>query len=191
MKKLFALIKMTASLAVEFVKTWPILSAVMAVLVIAFGNFAMVTVEKFPHVACSPCHVMDPYVVGYESEELLSHVHQKAGVECIDCHENGIEDKIQETVWYVTDDFDDPPYKRDFGNEMCTKCHDDLDRIKIKTDEGDGINPHDSHLGDLNCADCHKMHTKSKASCSECHDFDFLKRLPAEWDTSVHQSASI
>ncbi len=129
---------------------------------------------------------MDPYVQGYhgQGEEgvILAQKHAEAGINCIDCHDNGIEDKVQETVWYVTDDFDDPPLKRDFGNEMCTKCH-KTDELIAKTDKGNGINPHDSHLGDLNCEDCHKMHNKSEAACMRCHDFDFLQTLPGEWMT--------
>ena len=102
-------------------------------------------------------------------------------MDCIDCHTNGIEDKIHETVWYVTDDFDDPPGKRHFDNQMCTKCHDNMDELIAKTDKGDGVNPHNSHLGDLTCSDCHKMHMESKAACQNCHDFEFLHQLPAEW----------
>ena len=41
--------------------------------------------------------------------------------------------------------------------------------------------PHNSHLGDLTCSDCHKMHMQSKAACQNCHDFEFLHNLPAEW----------
>ena len=77
---------------------------------------------------------------------------------------------------------DDPPLKRDFGNAMCTKCHTNMDDIIARTDKGNGVNPHDSHLGDLNCADCHKMYAKSKAACQQCHNFDFLQHLPAEWE---------
>ena len=65
----------------------------------AAGMLVMHQVEKIPELACSPCHVMEPYVEGYHKDELLAHSHEKAGVACIDCHDNGIEDKIQETVW--------------------------------------------------------------------------------------------
>ena len=166
--------------AVQFGKQRPLLALVLCAVMLGASSVLMHVVEGFPRVACSPCHVMDPYVVGYESGELLSKRHADANVECIDCHENGLDDKIQETVWYVTDDFDDPPYKRDFGNEMCTKCHSDIDAIIAKTNYGHE-NPHDSHLGELVCADCHQMHDKSHAACADCHSFAFLKELPAEW----------
>ncbi|WP_165657647.1 cytochrome c3 family protein, partial [Sutterella wadsworthensis] len=33
-------------------------------------------------------------------------------------------------------------------------------------------NPHYSHLGDVNCTDCHKGHKKSELMCNSCHQFD-------------------
>ncbi len=166
----------------EFFKKKPLYLAGLLVVLLAGGNFAMVTAEKFPHLACSPCHVMAPYVDAYDDSVLLSHAHAKANVNCIDCHENGIEDKVKETIWYVTDDFDDPPAKRHFDNKMCTKCHSDMDALIAKTDKGNGVNPHNSHLGDLTCSDCHKMHTQSKAACQNCHDFEFLHNLSPQWE---------
>ena len=107
----------------DFAKQRPLVVIAGLFVLGAAGMLAMHQVEKIPELACSPCHVMEPYVEGYHQDELLAHSHEKAGVACIDCHDNGIEDKIQETVWYVTDDFDDPPLKRAFDNEMCIKCH--------------------------------------------------------------------
>ena len=171
-----ALWKRTSS----FVRRRPLASIAILLVVGVLGNVAMLEAEKHPALACAPCHVMQPYVDGYCSGDVLARKHAEAGVNCIDCHENGIEDKIKETVWYVTDNFDDPPVKHDFGNQMCTKCHTNMDEIIAKTDKG-GINPHDSHLGELHCADCHKMHMKSQAACQNCHDFEFLHNLPVEW----------
>ncbi|MCD8212776.1 MAG: cytochrome c3 family protein, partial [Campylobacter sp.] len=64
---------------------------------------------------------------------------------------------------------------------MCTKCHDDLNKLIAITDYGHEITPHHSHLGDLTCSECHKMHNKSVASCQNCHDFEFLQKLPPQW----------
>lgn len=166
---------------ISFARRRTLLCAAIAIVVVAAGSLVMAQAEKYPSLACAPCHIMAPYVNGYQHGDLLAHRHAEAGVNCIDCHENGIEDKVNETVWYVTDDFDDPPARHDFGNQMCTKCHTNMDEIIAKTDQGGGINPHDSHLGDLNCADCHKMHVQSEAACQRCHDFPFLKELPSEW----------
>ena len=35
----------------------------------------------------------------------------------------------------------------------------------------DEPNPHYSHLGDVNCTDCHKGHQKSELMCNQCHQF--------------------
>ena len=32
-------------------------------------------------------------------------------------------------------------------------------------------NPHYSHLGDVNCTECHKGHQKSELMCNQCHQF--------------------
>ncbi len=166
----------------QLITRHPLLAIAAVILLGLLGNVVMHQVERFPKLACSPCHVMNPYVEGYDQGQLLSTRHKAAHVDCIDCHENGIEDKIHETIWYVTDDFDDPPAKRHFGNQMCTKCHNDIDALIAKTDKGNGVNPHNSHLGDLTCSDCHSMHRQSKAACQNCHDFEFLHNLPAEWE---------
>lgn len=165
----------------DFIKKKPLFSIACLFVCLIGAHFAMQAVEKVPDVACSPCHVMEPYVAAYHDSDLLSHAHAAAKVECIDCHENGLDDKIQETVWYVTDDFDDPPLKRAFPNEMCTKCHTDIDAIIAKTNYEEA-NPHNSHIGDLTCSDCHKMHNPSKALCADCHNFAFLQKLPAGWE---------
>ena len=167
------------SRSLAFVRQKPLLAVVGLFVLGAIGMLVMHQVEQIPEVACSPCHVMQPYVDGYHKDDLLAHSHEKAGVACIDCHDNGIEDKVMETVWYVTDDFDDPPLKRAFDNKMCVKCH-KVDEIIAKTNYKDG-NPHDSHLGDLVCSDCHYSHEKSQAACQKCHNFEFLQNLPPEW----------
>jgi len=173
--------KALALAVLGFAKKRPFVSCGILIVCAILGNVAMIEAEKHPHLACSPCHVMAPYVDNYEQGHYLGNVHQKAHVDCIDCHENTLVEKAQETWWYATDDFYDPPYKRDFGNEMCLKCHTDLERIVAKTVVGENLNPHDSHLGALNCADCHKMHMQSKAACIDCHEFPFMANLPPEW----------
>lgn len=164
----------------EFIKRKPLIFAVAIIVLIGLAAFTMKEAEGNASLACAPCHVMEPYVEGYHSGDLLAHRHAQANVNCIDCHDNTLADKIEETWQYTTDDFDDPPEKRKFDNSMCLKCH-KLDDIKAKTNYGHE-NPHDSHIGSLVCSDCHKMHIKSKTTCSECHNFDFMKELPPEWE---------
>lgn len=165
---------------IDYIKRKPLVVAAIFLVFIGIAAVTMRQVEANPSLACAPCHVMQPYLEGYQAGDLLSHKHAQAGIKCIDCHDNTMANKIEETWQYVTDDFDDPPDKRTFNNDMCLKCH-NTDDIKTKTQYGHE-NPHDSHLGDLVCSDCHKMHMKSQTSCSECHNFDFMKKLPPEWN---------
>ncbi|QDZ89946.1 flavocytochrome c [Shewanella decolorationis] len=53
-------------------------------------------------------------------------------------------------------------------NQQCKSCHGDYSALanpKLKLD------PHASHLGDINCTSCHKGHEKPKLYCNECHSF--------------------
>ena len=190
---MFNKIKDVCMNALAWAKRKPFLAAGLVLVLLIGGNLAMVQAEKHPSLACAPCHNMSSYGDGYQGKGdkgmVLAQKHAEAGIACIDCHENGIADKAMETYWYITDDFEVPTLKRDFGNEMCTKCH-KVDEIIAKTDKGNGINPHNSHLGDLNCEDCHKMHDRSEAACMKCHDFDFLSNLPGEWMTKDEMKAA-
>lgn len=164
----------------DFIKRKPLIVAVALVVLLGVGSFAMKQASANPAFCAATCHNLQPYVDGYQSGDLLAHAHAQANVKCIDCHDKSIPDKISEGIAYVTDDFDDPMDKRNFGNEMCIKCH-DVEKIKTKTDFN-GVNPHDSHMGDLVCSDCHSMHRQSKTTCSQCHSFDWMKKLPPNWE---------
>ena len=103
--------------AARLIGRHPLMAIAGLVLLGILGNLAMQQAERFPKLACSPCHVMGSYVEGYDHGELLANKHKEAHVDCIDCHDNGIEDKVQETIWYVTDDiragkYFDADYKR-------------------------------------------------------------------------------
>ena len=57
-------------------------------------------------------------------------------------------------------------------NQQCKSCHGDYSALanpKLK------IDPHASHLGDINCTSCHKGHEKPKLYCNECHSFKGLE----------------
>ena len=54
-------------------------------------------------------------------------------------------------------------------NMNCVKCHGTLaDLAKKATGH---INPHKSHLGEINCTTCHHGHVASRPYCLNCHDF--------------------
>lgn len=53
---------------------------------------------------------------------------------------------------------------------VCTGCHGDYSKL-IELTEKSPINPHDSHLGELECDSCHHSHKPFENYCARCHDF--------------------
>ncbi|MBS1125913.1 MAG: flavocytochrome c [Nitrospirae bacterium] len=84
----------------------------------------------------------------------LADMHAKKQVNCDACHGTG---------GNVVDDNEQPV------NSNCIKCHGALsDMAKKATGH---INPHKSHLGEINCTVCHHSHVASQVYCLNCHDF--------------------
>ena len=84
-------------------------------------------------------------------------IHHKEGVSCKDCH------KVEKPK-------DAPSYK------MCLECHGPYEKVAQRTKKLHA-NPHDSHLGPMDCLKCHGVHEPielEKIPCMECHnDFEF------------------
>lgn len=59
---------------------------------------------------------------------------------------------------------------------QCMKCHGDYEKLGQQT--ADLVpNPHKSHLGQVNCEDCHKPNlAKPVLMCNECHQFKIHKK---------------
>lgn len=56
--------------------------------------------------------------------------------------------------------------------EACLDCHGGYEAV-AKLGKGEH-NPHDSHLGRMQCLKCHRVHRPSEIVCLECHaEFDF------------------
>ena len=55
------------------------------------------------------------------------------------------------------------------------QCHGDYDKLAKQT--ADLVpNPHHSHLGQVNCEDCHKANlSKPVLMCNQCHNFTIRK----------------
>lgn len=51
----------------------------------------------------------------------------------------------------------------------CTDCH---GGYKNRRKTGSAIDPHQSHLGDINCTVCHSAHAEPKLICNDCHSFE-------------------
>jgi len=78
--------------------------------------------------------------------------HVKAGVSCAQCH-------TQNTAT--------PP-----TTQTCLTCHGGTYAKLAATTEKDLPNPHASHRGDVDCAECHHVHKASVTLCNQCHTYD-------------------
>ena len=88
------------------------------------------------------------------ASECLADRHATRGVACTQCH------KTQ------------PP--KNVPAKDCLACHGSYKVLAAKTDNLD-INPHDSHMGDVECTECHQGHKKPRLVCDQCHEFRQLK----------------
>lgn len=83
--------------------------------------------------------------------------HAAEGVKCVDCH------KVDKPV-------------AEASVTACLECHGDYAKVAELT-KSLHANPHDSHLGRMQCLKCHKVHRPSEIVCIECHsEFDFKEK---------------
>ena len=84
--------------------------------------------------------------------------HAKAGVHCFDCHQ------------------EEKPTKKAVASDSCMVCHGDYPAMKALTKDAKP-NPHDSHLGEIPCSECHRQHKPPVVKCLECHEGKFKFRI--------------
>ena len=87
------------------------------------------------------------------AETFLADRHGAAGIDCAGCHKES-------------------PPKAAPDTKACLGCHGPYDKLSEKTATLE-VNPHASHLGDLDCANCHHGHKTSVDYCGRCHTFGF------------------
>jgi Cytochrome c3 len=54
----------------------------------------------------------------------------------------------------------------------CLGCHGGTYQKLAMTTANDTPNPHESHRGEVPCAECHHVHKASVTLCNQCHTFD-------------------
>jgi fumarate reductase flavoprotein subunit len=110
---------------------------------------------------CSECH--GPGESGQKRMEITKTAadpryaggsHLKKLLECSACHGKTVISDDSETRL----------------NQKCVGCHGSLADIAAK--KKGHINPHQSHLGEINCTACHSGHEPSRVYCLNCHSFD-------------------
>lgn len=82
----------------------------------------------------------------------LADKHKAAGLACGDCHK-------------------EKPPRQKVATAACQSCHGDYSKLADKT-ANSAPNPHETHLGELACDQCHHAHKESVLPCVECHEFD-------------------
>ena len=78
--------------------------------------------------------------------------HAGKGIACGKCH---------------TQNTNTPP-----TTKMCLACHGGTYEKLAAITANDKPNPHGSHRGEVNCAECHHIHKASVTLCNQCHAFD-------------------
>lgn len=81
----------------------------------------------------------------------LADRHAKAGVTCADCHGTAKPEPMAEVE-----------------ADKCLACH-PKNVIVGKYKAMGERNPHENHLGDVDCSICHKGHEASVSYCANCH----------------------
>ena len=123
---------------------------------------------------CSTCHVLETRSMTRTS--LLAYQHAEAEENCLSCHDVSDltithKNVSKETAVRV-------PVKK-YSQAFCFKCHGSYEDLiqstkdsKVCTDsKGNVANPHDTHLGQSDCYNCHRMHRMSSGVkyCYTCH----------------------
>jgi hypothetical protein len=128
---------------------------------------------------------MEPYVQSVNTANLLGTTHASLDITCTDCHEYDFDHQLNDTVAYLTSDYQEPLEPVRYEMDFCFQCHEhgSYDQIAWRTMDlgvtdaqakGHSANPHQSpHYSELECNLCHQVHQPSTLYCWECHAYDF------------------
>ncbi len=92
--------------------------------------------------------------VSWADSDMLDAIHSRKDVTCQACHGKNMP-SLGDTV----------------ESSRCLICHGPMEDLIKKTTPAEFAdrNPHNSHLGEIECNVCHYAHSESKAYCLECH----------------------
>ena len=86
-----------------------------------------------------------------QKTQFLADRHVARGVQCVSCHTQT------------------PPSEL-IKQDKCLACHESYEKIAVRTEDLD-INPHRTHMGEVECMACHRGHSQGEMVCNECHKF--------------------
>jgi len=90
----------------------------------------------------------------FAADKFLADRHVARGSSCESCHTT------------------EPP--KSVPMKQCLSCHGSYAKLAKATENLD-INPHDNHMGETDCRECHQGHRKPRLVCDQCHEFRQLK----------------
>ncbi len=169
-----------------------VIAVLLGVVVVGgVGAIGLWTYHEQPQF-CATCHIMEPYLESWQASDYGAAAHAEQGVTCLNCHEPTTQQQVDELVAYVQGDFTVPLQQRQFSDDFCFDCHlpnehTSYDEV-IQLTAGLELNPHDSHLGELDCDLCHKMHRASEDYCAQCHG---AVATGPGWTTEVTTTAEV
>lgn len=118
---------------------------------------------------CNTCHIMQPYYQSWASSEYTAAAHSRVGIACQSCHARPLRQSVHEfTTYHITRDYSEPLREVRIPKENCMRCHGNYAHLAELTKDLEP-NPHNSHLGQIECRLCHKMHKPSVDYCALCH----------------------
>lgn len=98
----------------------------------------------------------------------LSNIHAQKNVSCNGCHGDDLIPDANATT----------------ANAQCANCHGGMQDVAQNFKGPPYLNPHASHLGNIPCSSCHKVHQESKAYCLNCHT-NFNMPIPGGADATL------
>ena len=129
--------------------------------------------------------VMGPYYSSWASSDYLANAHAESAITCQSCHPRTFGESLGEMVAYARGEYEVP--LQEHPDEECFQCHGSYAEV-IQGTEALELNPHESHLGELDCEICHKMHGPSVDYCAQCHG---AVATGPGWTTEVTPTAEV
>lgn len=172
-------------------KKWPIVVGIVVVVLVCAGAGFMAWHQQ-PSFCNAVCHSpMDNYVNSFydDNSNTMANLHKQAGNNCLDCHETNINEQASEAFAWMGGNFKTDASGNIVGavsssadQKFCLRsgCHNQADIVAATQNWGGqaGVNPHDSHLGTVQCSNCHSSHGTSNLMCNSCHDW----QVPEGWN---------
>ena len=102
--------------------------------------------------ASSLCAAAFAFATSTVAGDYLADRHAQRGLQCAQCHVAEVPSKAPKMT-------------------QCLQCHGGSYEELAKATADKKPNPHYTHLGDKECAVCHKGHRASELVCNSCHKF--------------------